>query len=322
MLPKSADVTYTGELVVLKLESWMRFMAENNVWHALCGLHKPDAERERAILEAFWRNYRALHPTHKMWDLVDSGRLDVSRCAPLLLHGDEGRGRKKTPFLCISFHSVLGFGTTSANSQRTRRPYASMRLNFSGSSWLHRLLSAVLPKMTRDEQALEDLLKCSATSAIKMMEEGVSNGRGQQFFAVVLNVVGDWAWMVKSGCLNRSYQNVQKVPLTARSQPKGICHQCLAGRPNIPFENFRTYGGDGEHPDWWPSMCTESPFSRRPALLDIPYIPGEEPCFWSFDLFHGKDVLRCTDGNSFGANGIVQYRRQNGRVDGTFDGLL
>ena len=198
-LKKADGVTYPGDLTVLRLKDWMSFIVKHNAWHIFVGLYKADRDRERAILCEFWARYREVMPRHKMWALVDAGQLDLSRCAPLLLHGDEGRGRKRTPFLVLSWHSVLGYGTDAANKCRKFRPYKAMKLNYSESSHLHRLGAAALPKMTRDELALHDLLQVMAEDANMMMKEGVTDDHGTKFFAVCIQACGDWAWLAKSG---------------------------------------------------------------------------------------------------------------------------
>ena len=281
-LPKAPGVTYKGEIVVLRLRDWLQFMVDFNCWHIFAGLKAPDEKRERSILKEFWRLYRAHCPNHSMWGLVDSNQLDVSRCAPLLLHGDEGRGKKRAGFLVVSFHSVLGLGTEQANKSRVTRAYKSMKLNYSSSTYTTRLLSSVLPKMTKDGTALESILRFVAEDCIDVLQTGVLNKQNKKFFAAVLHCTGDWVWLAKSGHLTRSFSNIEKRPRAKNSKPKGFCHYCLAGTLEYPFENFQA----DSLPVWWATMFTTSPFQRPSPLMKIPYIPGEEPGFFTFDLFH------------------------------------
>ena len=284
-LKKADGVTYPGDLTVLRLKDWISFIVKHNAWHIFVGLYKADRDRERAILCEFWARYREVMPRHKMWALVDAGQLDLSRCAPLLLHGDEGRGRKRSPFLVLSWHSVLGFGTDAANRCRKFRPYKAMRLNFSESTHVHRLVAGALPKMTHDELALQDLLQVMAEDANMMLKEGVIDDHGTKFFAVCIQACGDWAWLAKSGSFLRSFHNVQKRPLGPRSQPKGICHLCRAGQINVPWENFREFDHQ-KLPAWHSTMHSQTPWNVASPLCAIPYVDGEEAAFWSFDLFH------------------------------------
>ena len=102
-LPKAPGTMYSGEIKVLAIMSWLRFLVDYNVWHLLRGLRKADPPRERSILLEFWKRFRKLRPTHEVFKLADSNRLDLSRCAPLMVHGDEGRGRKKVGFWFSAF---------------------------------------------------------------------------------------------------------------------------------------------------------------------------------------------------------------------------
>lgn len=286
-LKKTAGISYKGELAMLKLKSWLAYIVSMNVFHLLCGLHSADQKREKSILTTFWSRFRKLRPTHPMWARVDAGLLDISRCAPLVCHGDEGRGRKRAPFLVISWSSVLGFGTEAANASRPKRPYNLMRLNYTGSTYLTRMVTAALPKMTRDSQALHDILKAVALDANEVLQQGICNDAGEKFYAVCINCVGDWQWLSKCGYFLRSYSNINKRPMNAKSKPRGICHLCLADQPSVRWENYRVYDfNQGAVPTWYATLHTVCPWNRPSPLASIGYIPGEEASFWQYDLFH------------------------------------
>ena len=156
-LPKNLGIRFTGDFKAISLKDWCKFLIDYNCWHVMVGLRKPDPKRERDILAAFWDRYKQVYPRHEIWAEFDKNHVDLSRTCPMLLHGDEGRGRKKAPFLVAAYHSFLGFGTLSANEKRKHRPYLSMKLNYSESSHIHRLLTAVLPKMAKDEIAFQSI---------------------------------------------------------------------------------------------------------------------------------------------------------------------
>lgn len=237
-LPKPPGIRYTGDFRAIALRDWCQFLVDYNMWHLLVGLKKPDATRERAILAEFWKRYKLLYPQHQIWDTFQRHGVDPACCAPMLLHGDEGRGRKKAPFLVCAYHSMIGFGTVASNEARTRRPYLQMRLNYSGSSHLHRLLTAVLPKMHKDHVALQEICKFITADALHMVRSGIRSIHGGQYRMAILSCTGDWAWLQKAAGLNRSYSNCEKRPRAANSVPRGICHLCLAGRTNYPFEDL------------------------------------------------------------------------------------
>lgn len=277
-IPKTLGVRYGGEFHALKLQDWCQFLVDKNCWHIVAGLARPDPVRERAILTEYWTRFRALHPEHSLF----ATDRDWSRTAPLLLHGDEGRGKKKSPFLVCSWHSVLGLGSEAANKARQTRPYLSMKLNYGGSSFEHRFPTTVLPKMVRDEMALKSLLEFMTCDALCMLEQGGCNQNGEKFYAACINVVGDWAWLVKAADLQRSFHNVEKRARAATAKPRGICHLCRAGQIDVPFEDLRL---NVERP-WKRTMWEENPFNGNPSLCRLPHVRNQLPGLFSFDLWH------------------------------------
>ena len=278
-LKKSPGVRYSGAFKVIALRAWVEFLLTYNAWFMLCGLSKPDEPRERAILSKFWEMYRQLKPDHGIWQEVEKHQVDLSRCAPLLFHGDEGRGRKRSAFMVLAFHSFLGRGTTLANEIRKHRPYLSQRLNYCGNSYTHRMLVGVFPKILKDEVAFADMLSFFTNDAVDLFERGLESQHGGRYHVAVLNVVGDWAFLAKVANLWRSYSTVEKRPRGPKSDPKGICHLCKAGQLNIPFEDFRRY------PGWMATMFEpgDVPWTCRPTLLRLVHEPAKEASFFAFD---------------------------------------
>ena len=154
-IQKSPGVRYSGNFHVIALESWLQFIIDHNVWHMLLGLHNADPKRERALLREFWRLYRLAEPDHQVWAEIEKHGIKVEHLLPVVMHGDEGRGRKRGPFLVTSYHSMIGFGTVLANANRKTKSYLQLRLNYVGSTHSSRMITGCLPKMHKDEQALE-----------------------------------------------------------------------------------------------------------------------------------------------------------------------
>ncbi|CAK9057287.1 Uncharacterized protein SCF082_LOCUS30771, partial [Durusdinium trenchii] len=238
-IPKPPGIRYSGDFHAIRLRDWCRFLVDYGCWHVLVGLSRANPVREQAILREFWRRYRLWRPDHQIWRLVDCGAVDLSRTAPMILHGDEGRGFKRGAFLVAAYHSYIGRGTNLANTLRKHRSYLQMRLNYSGSSWSHRFLSTCLPKMCADTVALESLLNFMTQDALDILHKPVLDSMGNKYSMAVLQVSGDWQFLAKAGNLLRSFSTVQKKPRPDMSGAKGICHWCLAGREHVPFEDFR-----------------------------------------------------------------------------------
>ena len=312
-LVKTPGVRYQGDFHVLSLCDWLRFHVDFNTFHILTGLHRPNPTRERDILREFWRRYRLLKPHHQLWQVVEEHKIDLSRTAPLLLHGDEGRGRKKAAFLVMAYHSYLGRGTDSANKTRKEKPYLSFRLNYGGNSHTHRMLTAVLPRMVRDTVAFDDLLTFVKADALQALKDGVVASSGEKYHAVVLQVLGDWMFLAKAGSLARSFANVEKRPRAAASQPKGICHLCQAGQLRVPFEDLRP------EPGWANTLflAGDVPFNSRPVLLDLPHEIGKSPGFFAYDVWH---AFHLGVGKTFTAAvlAMISLQMQGSNVDQRF----
>lgn len=312
---KSPGAKYEGEFCAIALRSWCQSFIDYNLWHVLCGLSSPNEHRERAILKEFWRRFKLWKPDHELWGLVEQRGIDLSKTAPLVLHGDEGRGRKKGPFLVTSYHSYLGKGTSQANASRKHKPYVTMRLNYTGHTCTHRMLTAVLPKMVRDSEAFDDIINFVTEDALDVINNGVVSCHGERFWMATLHIVGDWAWLVKAGNLFRSYSTVQKRPRGEMSNPKGIRHQCFAGMEGVPFEDFRPCA------KWKTTLFIEGdePWSSRPVFLRLPHERKEQK-FFAFDIwrsFHlgmGKTFLGST-------LALISEQMPGGSVDVRFQHL-
>ncbi|CAK9032446.1 Uncharacterized protein SCF082_LOCUS20072 [Durusdinium trenchii] len=314
-LPKEPGIRFTGNFRALRLRDWCKWLVDLNLWHVVCGLREANARRECAILTEFWQRFRTLQPCHQIWECFAKNNVDPGHCCPMIVHGDEGRGRKKAPFLVIAYSSMIGFGTLAANAARTHRSYTQMRLNYSESSHVHRFLTAVLPKMHKDEVALQTIFRFIVEDSRCLLEEGVQSIHGGQFHMAVLAVTGDWAFLAKAGALSRSFSNVEKRPRALHSQPKGVCHLCHAGKRDIPFEDFRQTAA------WKQTMfCDDQPWNTPPVLLGLPHQPSRPAALFTFDLWHS---LHLGLGKTFVASvfALISDRMTSTSIDARFEEL-
>ena len=281
-------------LPYLKFSSWVQFLFSHNLWHHLCGLEQPNESMCKKVWSQFWDRYKKIHPTHPVFHRG----LDMSRVCALILHGDEGRTAKKSAILIVSLHSILGYGLRTATNARND----IHKLNYKASTWVTRFLLGVLPKSlyqydaglsdeeggSEDENdeddidgdVVESLLQFISNDLAMLYNDGFINPfTGEKHYFVVLNIAGDWPWLQKSGHLTRTFMNAAKHKGSVSGT--GICHMCLADRSGYEWENF-----EQDVPAWLPSVNIESPFRKEPALLSIPHDGGNQPQFWSWDLFH------------------------------------
>ena len=282
------DTDQNLDIPVLRLRDWASFLLEKNAWHLVCGLVAPNAKREEDILRAFWNRFRKQHPTHSVFEMADRGEVSLERVAPFVMHGDEGRGLKRQAYMVMNFHSCLGRGTNPERrrnaKQKLRNRYIKHKLNFRGHSYCHRFLFGCMPKSfytNEHEGVFDSMLSMAASEAMHMAVEGVIHPRTKErYWILTLGITGDWPWLGKSGDLNRTFNHVQKRR-SVRNPPSGICHLCLAGRNNIPYEQVQT-----RRPGWYDTMFQQDPFNSPSPFRFVPHVNGQFPSFWKFDVFH------------------------------------
>ena len=125
---------------------------------------------------------------------------------------------------------------------------------------------------------------------MSLFEEGVTLENGERWFASITGLKGDLKWFVeKVGNLERCFN--KQLALNTH-----MCHECLAGVAQFPFEDaaFR--------PAWGPTMFKQRPFSVLPTVCLIPFEKGftpndfaasrNVPCERVFrrDIFHNTKV--------------------------------
>ena len=281
----------------IKMTDWAKFLLSQNLWHHLTGLDKPDAEKCEMSWSLFWKRYREYQPSH---DIFQRPNFDFSRCCGLMLHGDEGRGLRKTAVLVLAAHSILGYGIRTSPQKRKEFLH---KLNYTKSTWTTRFLLGILPKWLycldggdddedEEPQAMDgdnlqsDVFECLLDAMSKDLANLFENGvvsplDGQRYYFCIINVCGDWPFLQRAGHLGRTFYNAAKHSKATRVEPKGICHQCLADRHGILWEDF-----ESRPPPWEDTRNLESPFISPPALLQRPHARNDHTELFAWDLFH------------------------------------
>ena len=272
---------------VLRMTDWAKWIMSMNLWFSLCGLKQPDASKSDKIWTAFWRHFACRSPGHPVFQRAATDpEFSLARCACLLIHGDEGRSRKKTAIMLLNVHSILGLGTApscKANKKRTGE-LIQMKLNYQGSSLVSRYFLACLPKSVYEDPEtdnFERLVEHIVADLNKLYFEGVVGLDGQKYFFVVCFCMGDWPFLQKIGKFSRGFANVAKKE-TSKTDPKGICHACEADMGGVIWEDFHA-----NEPEWRRTVNRSSPFpTQRPAVLQLPHDPENEVDLFAQDLFH------------------------------------
>lgn len=251
-------------------------------WHRFCGVDR--REDAGPQLQQFWQQWGHLRQGHEIYQLD----ADLSRTLPLFLHGDEGRGQKKQATMVFSCASILGYGVETRNfskSKTKKRARESgiekQQMNYVGDTWVTRLVLAVLPKKAfeANDAVLHSLVEVLAKDMRKVAENGVQCPvTGLRYHAAILQTKGDWPFLCKVGKLARSFYN---APKRAHGQCTGICHLCLAGRPNIPAEDLTPDGV------WQFTVAEEEPWKYPlPSVLIIPHDNTFSANFLVYDPWH------------------------------------
>ena len=264
-------------------QSWLKFWLEEDP-SILAG--------EGDVLEnfaSFWRCYRLQHE-HEVFTTHE----DLRYVVPVMIHGDEGRSVKKSPYLICSMESPIG-GTPRTKSQGpcsckdalgehlpsfgvlnpdlldddTLKSCRSMHTNYTGHSFLSKmLLFGVAGWIYKNNgHVVTSLLETIVAGFQKLFSEGVV-ARGKRWYAAVIAVKGDMDFHLKFCNLERSYSNVGHRTLGY------ICHCCMASTgaaSTCGFEDF------SEEPQWLLSMFRTRPWSSEPAFARLPYDGGKCP---------------------------------------------
>ena len=262
---------------LVKLSQWIKFFMSRNLWYYVNGLHEPDEERCCRQWSLFAERYKCICPGHPVFSKSEER---LKRTAALLIHGDEGRSRKKTAIMIISAHSVLGLGS---------RPGASdtipdgQELNFIGHTWSTRWLLSVIPRFLYDEKRAANfqiMIQELVDDMNRLFSEGFLSLSGQRHYICILNIMGDWPFLKKAFGWNRTFENAAKHA-RAKAALKGICHICLADQPGFPWEDF-----ESAEPRWRSTQNLQAAYVNTPALLQLPHDAADPAHFAGQDLFH------------------------------------
>jgi hypothetical protein len=203
------------------------------------------------------------------------------------------RGLKRLAFFLLSWQGVLGRG--SSKQVNTRAVPDGMALNFLGSSYSTRLLFGGMSKRSyaKNESLFKKFMGAFCENASSLETDGFTYEQ-QTWRLCWIGSLGDWPYHVKSGNLIRNFNCVSKRAISA-ADPTGICHLCLGGCKNYPWEDT------GMNASWIETMedLPEAWDVDSALLIIIRYIGCRQKAY-RFDVWHcwhlgiGKDFIACT----------------------------
>lgn len=88
---------------VLRMQSWLETLLELKPQYILGGHTLGQKEDWMSMMQSFWTAYREINPDHPVY-----AAHPLHQCVPYMLHGDEGRGLRRRPFLVEAFQPCLG----------------------------------------------------------------------------------------------------------------------------------------------------------------------------------------------------------------------
>ena len=113
---------------ILKFSSWLKLIFKRTDGQPVLAGHKvANIDLWQGMFGEFWKKYALAFPGHKVFEQKDKSTL--ARCLPVLLHGDEGRGKLKRAVMATSVQPLL-----KAPKGKTH-----------GHSFLSRFLYGILP---------------------------------------------------------------------------------------------------------------------------------------------------------------------------------
>ena len=280
----------------------------------------------QGALPAFWEAYRMYHPTHEIFQHHAN---DLARVIPIAVHGDEGRGKRRSNTTVVSLEFVLGIKGPKkpcsvcrpthldvCEEEPTDPTHVLARIffcNLKGHSFLQHVPLFVLPGTYAQSykdmtfkmlELIGDELRELFFSGFKIKDE--------QWFVALVGCKGDLKWYSKIAKLTRGYEH------KGRKRDVACCHICLAGSPGMPAEDLTS------QPVWADTLWRERPWDETeegtPPLFRVPFDQSKPEALYKHDIMH---TLRLGVYRDFVGSTILLYLRWNffGTVGGVDEKL-
>ena len=86
---------------LIRMDHWAQFLVREKPQLLLGG--KCVQDNWRKTFTDFWNKYKQIHSDHPIF----SETFDLGECVPYYIHGDEGRGQLRRPYLVISWQCLI-----------------------------------------------------------------------------------------------------------------------------------------------------------------------------------------------------------------------
>jgi hypothetical protein len=245
------DVPYRNQGLqnhpVLSLRGMLQYMMDHNHENLFLGGLKFSQRAEySALLTSFWADYKHAHSDHPIYS-HHAGALHM--CVPIALHGDEGRGLRKMPILCLQTQFVL---SSRPHALHSRIPYT--------------VCPSSLYTKPNSGPTVDALLNGWSAELIALFHIGVTSKDGVTLYFVVIGVKGDWPWHIKAYHFVRGFNCSE------------VCHLCEANLTDIPFEDM------SDAALWLTTIPGSLPWTIPSPVIGIPGCSS--PKSSRIDVFH------------------------------------
>ena len=239
-------------------------------------------------IPAFWEAYQGYHDSHEAFLVHD----DMTRVIPICLHGDEGRGKRRSQTTVVSWECCLGMTGVATQCSGCKpaclpedpgngwggNPLSKeLVCNLKGHSFLQHFPLFVLPGTwwKAYKPLTHKMLQRVASDFHDLFYQGFEVD-GHRWHVAAVGSKGDLKWFSKICHFIRGFENKGKKTDVAH------CHACLAGKPGLPAEDL------GSSPCWVPTIYTERPWDEEkpPDLHCVPYDVDKPEAFYKHDTFH------------------------------------
>ena len=252
------------------------------------------------MLPLFWQHFEKIEPGNKAFDEFKAGRLNPARTIPMVIHGDEGRGRKRSGIMIVNGHGVIGRGTQPFLNRHADLPQVrdlKAGINLKGHSLSTRFLAFVLPKTMYGSDAanLHRMLNEVAQEYAALQKRGLTMNN-EIWHIVCIGLCGDLPFHGKVAGLTRTFSRCVKKTGQIKN---GICHLCTAGEPEVNFEDFN------DDAVWMSTVGSlPHPWKTMPEILKVLSTDRFNiPAFLRLDIWH---CMHLGAGRAFVSSAIAE----------------
>ena len=271
----------------IKFSSWVRFLWDTGrLARALCACSDFVAMSQK--LEVFWKRYRGIYPSHKIFQMEADGLVDLRYVIPVYSHSDEGRSQKHMPLWVLSVHGAVGRGTQcflSKNKDKIPLHRSGLALNFIGATWTTQFMHSCMLRRAykKTPKVLDEVVEAFSADMADLLLNGVAKD-GCVIRVAHLGTKGDLPALGTLGHMEHTFRNAPKASKSQKAC-EGICWMCCGGKeapPAVPYEDFST------SPLWEATLGQQEIWKGEtpPILLGVPLQDDELWSFYKTDVWH------------------------------------